>query len=201
MTKPVLTVSDDVLAALVNGITSLRDKALILVLAESGLRLGEVAGLDRTSIASKSHVLPDGTVRIIGRGQAVECKWRGKIRDFLVGPLAMAAIDEYLMTVRCDDNRAPMFLSADGGRLDSRSIGNIIRKLTNRLGLTAIHIYGLRYGLVLRLFKAGSSPCIIRGLLGYSRDRSFEEILPPTEDTLISEYLRAIASLPWYQKS
>ncbi len=64
MKKKITTIADDVLAVLVTGIPSLRDRALILVLAESGLRLGEIAELDRTSIASKSHVLPDGMVGV-----------------------------------------------------------------------------------------------------------------------------------------
>ena len=55
MTKHVLPISDDALAALVNGITSLRDKALVLILAESGLRSSEVVELNRASIAPQNH--------------------------------------------------------------------------------------------------------------------------------------------------
>jgi site-specific recombinase XerD len=191
-------IADDVLAVLANGITSLRDRALILVLAESGLRLGEIARLDRSSIASKSHVLPDGAVRIIGSGQAIESKWEGTVRDFFIGPLAMAALDEYLSKVRCDDREAPMFLSTHGRRLDSKAIQRVVQKLTDRLGLTRIQTYGFRYGLVLRLFNAGSSPCVVKRLLGYSLAGSFNEIMPPTQDTLVCDYLRAIGSFPWY---
>jgi site-specific recombinase XerC len=197
--KKITTITDDVLAALVTGTPSLRDRALILVLAESGLRLGEIAELDRTSIASKSHALTDGTVRIIGRGQVIESKCRGAVRDFFIGPFAMAAVDEYLRTVRCDDHEAAMFLSTDGRRLDSRAIQRIVRKLTDRLGLTPILTHGFRCGLVLRLFNAGSPPCGVKRLLGYSRAGSSDEIVPPTQDTLVCNYLRAIGSFPWYQ--
>jgi len=199
MKKKINTIADDVLGALATGTPSLRDRALILVLAESGLRLGEIAELDRTSIALESHVLSDGTVQIIGRGRVIESKWRGMVRDFFIGPFAMATLDEYLKTVRCDDHETPMFLSTDGRRLDSRVIQRVVRKLTDRLGLTPINTYGLRCGLVLRLFNAGSSPCVVKRLLGYSRYGPYKEILPPTQEELICHYLRAIGSFPWYQ--
>jgi integrase len=199
MTTSITAIADDVLAALVAGITSLRDRTIILVLAESGLRLGELAMLDRNSITTKSHGLADGKVRMIGRGQAIESKWSGTVRDFFIGPLAVASLIEYLSTVRCDDKETPMFLSTDGKRLDPKAIDRILRKSTDRLGLTPIRAHGFRQGLILRLFNAGSSYSIVKRLLRYSLPATSGEIVPPSQDTLISDYLRAIGSFPWYR--
>ena len=43
-------VGSDAMAKLVSGITDLRDKALVLLLIDTGLRTGEVTELDRDSI-------------------------------------------------------------------------------------------------------------------------------------------------------
>jgi integrase len=199
MKKQITTIADDVFTMLANGTTSLRDKALILVLAESGLRLGEIAELDRTSITSQRDTSPDGTARIFGRGQALESKSSGRGRDFLIGPYAIAALDAYLTTVRCDDNQAPMFLSTDGRRLDSRAIGNIVRKLIGRLGLEPFPAHGFRHSLVLRLYTAGLGASVLKTLLGYSNTMYSGDHAPLTQDTLLREYLRAIGSFPWYR--
>lgn len=201
MKRQITMIADDVFTTLANGTTSLRDRALALVLAESGLSLGEIAGLQRTSITSRCYVGADGIVQVFGRGQTHVPKWSGRTRDFLVGPLAMAALDAYLTTVPSDDNRAPMFHSIKGRRLDSRAVGNIVRKLIGGLGLAPIPASGFRHSLALRCVHAGLSTEVVKKLLGYSSTSRFENHVLLTQDAILREYFLVIGSFPWYRKS
>jgi integrase len=200
MTKHVLPISDDALAALVNGITSLRDKALVLILAESGLRSSEVVELNRASIAPQNHEFADGTVQTMGCGQAITSKTKGAVRDFFIDPIAMAALDAYLTAVRCDDIHAPMFLSTDAKRMNPPAVQRVVKRLILRLGLAPFPTHAFRVGLAWRFSNAGMSPSLLCKLLGYSGRELGKVLVRPTRDTLVGEYLRAIASFPWYQK-
>jgi site-specific recombinase XerD len=201
MTKNVLPIGDDVLAALVNGTSSLRDKALVLILAESGLRLREVVELNRTSIAPENHESADGTVHTLGCGQAITSKTTGAVRDFFIGPIAMATLDDYLTTVRCDDTQAPMFCSTDGKRMNPTTVQRVVQRSIMRLGLAPFPTHAFRVGLAWRFSKAGMSRCFLSKLLGYSDRELYKMLVWPTRDILIREYLCAIATFPWYQKS
>jgi integrase len=200
MTSHVLPISDDALAALANGIPSLRDKALILILAESGLRPSEVVELNRTSIAPQKHEFADGTLQTMGCGQATRCKTKGTVRDFFIGPIAMAALDAYLAALRCDDTQAPMFLSTEGERMNPRALRRVVQGSILRLGLASFPTHAFRVGLAWRFSDAGMPPSLFCKLLGYSGREFGKVLVRPTRDTLVGEYLRGIASFPWYQK-
>jgi integrase len=200
MTKHVDPISDHALAALVNGIPSLRDKALVLILAESGLRPGEVVELNRGSVAPQNHEFADGAVQTMGCGQTITSKTTTTVRDFFIGPIAMAALDAYLTAVRCDDAQAPMFLSTDGNRMNPPAVQRIVQRSILRLGLARFPTHAFRVGLAWRFSMAGMSPFLLCKLLGYSGPELGKVLVRPTRDTLVGEYLRAIASFPWYQK-
>lgn len=77
-------VDDHVLAALVEGITDKRDRAIVLLFLYSGLRLSELRQPNKDSIVSRKRTLPDGTVEYFGSGEVVG---KGeKRRQFIVGP-------------------------------------------------------------------------------------------------------------------
>ena len=200
MTKHALPIGDDVLAALVNGTSSLRDKALILILAESGLRSSEVVELNRTSITQENHESADGTVHTLGCGQAITSKTMGAVRDFFIGPIAMAALDAYLTTVRCDDTQAPMFCATDGKRMNSTAVQRVVQRSIMRLDMAPFPTHALRVGLAWRFSSAGMSPSSLRKLLGYSDRELYKMLVWPTRDILIREYLCAIATFPWYRQ-
>jgi len=58
-------VSQEVYLALVDGVVDVRDKAMLLVLTESGLRATKLALLDRDMITTGTYTLPDGSVGTI----------------------------------------------------------------------------------------------------------------------------------------
>jgi integrase/recombinase XerD len=97
------------------------EHALISLLALNGLRVSEAAGADIEHLGlERGH----RTLTITRKG--------GKVVTIPLAPRTARAID--LATgERCD---GPIFLTADGRRLDRHGAGRIVRKVTRRAGIT-----------------------------------------------------------------
>lgn len=133
-------------------------KALVLVGAYAGLRLGEAAGLTRASV----DVLRS---RIVVSSTAVEV--RGKVtlgndpkttRSKRVVPVArsvMRRLDEHLVCFVAPEADALMFVGPRGGPL-FRSFGRQVwHPAVKRAGLGAVTFHGLRHSFVAILVAAG----------------------------------------------
>ncbi len=119
-------VNDNELAKLVDGISDVRDRAIVLLFVYSGMRLDELYKTDKTTITLTKKKQPDGSSLYFGSGEVVG---KGnKRRTFLVGPKAMQAVATYLAQKRMKDDLAPLFLSSRGTRLSSRAIQQIVSK-------------------------------------------------------------------------
>jgi integrase/recombinase XerD len=99
-----------------------RNHAVITLLADLGLRVGEVVGLDLTDVgAERGH----RTVRFTGKG--------GKQRRrALTGPAA-AALDAYLAVRGTGDG--PLFRTSTGARIDRHSVFRLVRRLAREAGI------------------------------------------------------------------
>lgn len=99
-----------------------RTHAMIIVLADLGLRVGELVGLDVGDLGwERGH----RTVRFIGKG--------GKPRRRALTPGAAAALDVYL-TVRGDE-AGPLFVTSRGGRVDRHAVFRLVRRLAAEAGI------------------------------------------------------------------
>jgi site-specific recombinase XerC len=195
-----LSISNDGLAILANSNVSVRDRAIFMILAESGLRASELTELDRASILPQSCVIRNGQVQTCGHGKVKQGKYRCRVREFFLGPAAFAALEEYLAATLTDDIQQPMFCKRDGRRLQPWVIQKTIREMCVKLDQLPIGIHALRQSLALRFVDAGLSSHSLRRVLGYSDPGQSQVIMRPTRDILLRDYLRAIVSFPWYQK-
>jgi site-specific recombinase XerC len=112
-----LSISNDALAILANSNVSVRDRAIFMILAESGLRTSELTKLDRASILPQSCVIRNGQVQTCGHGKIKQGKYGCRVREFFVGPAAFAALEEYQAANLTYDIEQPMFYKRDGRRL------------------------------------------------------------------------------------
>ncbi|WP_250037554.1 tyrosine-type recombinase/integrase [Paractinoplanes maris] len=99
-----------------------RHHAVMTILADLGLRVGELVGLDLGDVGwERGH----RTVRFVGKG--------GKQRRRALTPAASAALDAYLQ-VRGDGD-GPLFMTSTGGRLDRHAVFRLLRRLAAEAGI------------------------------------------------------------------
>ncbi len=158
-------VEDDVLSTLVNGITDLRDKAIILLFIYSGLRLSELHDLNRDSIIPKVRTEANGKRTFLGYGEVVG---KGKKRrDIRVGARALIALSEYDQQ-RGDDTNPALFVSSRGTRLSCRTIQQILDKWCKQLNISHIHVHQLRHSFATRNVNAGMSLPVLQSFMGHA---------------------------------
>jgi site-specific recombinase XerD len=173
-------VSQEVYATLVNGIDDPRDKAIILVLMESGLRATELVLLDRDMITTGTHTLPDGSVETIGIGSVPSPKL-GQERQFFLSARAVKAVCDYLATKRTDDASCVIFANRHGGRLGAALIRDILSSWCDRLGIERFGVREFRRSLAARLCEGGCDLRAIKSALGYAKTEALIDILPPLD--------------------
>jgi site-specific recombinase XerD len=173
-------VSQDIYDALVNGIDDLRDKAIILVLMESGLRASELILLDRNMITIGTHEVPDGSVETIATGTVPSLKGGGE-RKFFLSARAVKAICDYLAAKRNDDTSPVLFSNRHGGRLGAPLIRHTLSNWCDRLGIERFGLHEFRRSLAARLCENGCDLRAIKSALGYVKSESLIDVLPPLD--------------------
>lgn len=113
-------------AAREQGPTAERSRAIVALLADLGLRVGEVVALDLGDLGyERGH----RTIRFIGKG--------GKPRRRALTPGASSALDAYLGVRDADGEDGPLFVTARGGRVDRHAVFRLVRRLAREAGVPA----------------------------------------------------------------
>ncbi|MFF0155045.1 tyrosine-type recombinase/integrase [Micromonospora sp. NPDC005203] len=114
------------------GPTALRNRAAIALLADLGLRVGELISLDLTDLGTeRGH----RSVRFVGKG--------GKQRRRALTPGSGYAVDAYLAQraaatgVPVPQLTGPLLVTASGARLDRHSVFRMVRRLARAAGIPA----------------------------------------------------------------
>jgi integrase/recombinase XerD len=99
-----------------------RNRAVMTMLADLGLRVGELVGLDLADVGwERGH----RTVRFVGKG--------GRPRRRVLTPGAAAALDDYL-PVR-GTQEGPLFVTSSGARIDRHAVFRLVRRLAAEAGI------------------------------------------------------------------
>jgi site-specific recombinase XerD len=179
-------VDDAVLAALVDGITDIRDRAIVLLFLYTGLRLSELRQLDKTTITLRRRSMPDGSSQYFGSGEVLG---KGsKRRSFLVGPKAMEAVATYVAQQRMQDDLPALFLSSRKKRLSSRAIQQIVDKWCDRLGIPHVHVHQFRHSFATRNVNAGMSAAVLQELMGHASLTTTQRYFHMKPERLSREY-------------
>jgi len=132
-----------------------RDRAMLETLYGSGLRAAELVGLDVGDVD-----FANDTLKVLGKG--------GKERILPLGRHEAEAIREYLAR-REQRDAGPLFLNSRGGRLTTRSVQNIVRRLLSRVaGASATNPHALRHAFATHLLERGADLKAVQELLGHS---------------------------------
>jgi integrase/recombinase XerD len=149
---PVLTSTD--LKAVIDACESKRDKALILFMADTGLRRAEVCSLNWDDIDIKSGVV------VLEKG-----KWC-KPRSVMIGIKTRKVLLDYRREMNPSADSA-LFQVSNGKRLSPMGLRSVILRLSKKTG---IHFtpHALRRTFATLALRAGMNPLHLQGLLGHS---------------------------------
>ncbi len=144
-----------------NAITA-RDKAVMELFYSSGLRLGELVGLDLPQLD-----LADRTVRVLGKG--------GKTRIVPVGSRAVESLRAWLplraailMSSQCEAEPA-VFVGPGGRRLGKRSVQARVALWARRQGLPMhVHPHMFRHSFATHLLESSGNLRAVQELLGHA---------------------------------
>jgi len=137
---------------------TLRDRAMLELFYSSGLRLGELVGLNLGDVDAS-----DRTVRVLGKGS--------KTRVVPVGRHALAALRDWL-AVRGDLARPAelaLFLGPKGTRVSPRMVQKRVNEWARRQGTpTSVHPHMLRHSFATHLLESSGNLRAVQELLGHA---------------------------------
>lgn len=135
-----------------------RDRALLELMYSAGLRVSELVGINLDDLD-----LAAGTVLVRGKGN--------KHRMALFGTTCRAAIMGYQESERpsvFDATPMPLFVNAQGKRLSTRTVQNVIKRWAAQAGLpTEVSPHTLRHSFATHLLDGGADLKTVQQLLGH----------------------------------
>ena len=165
--KPYDVLDDAELAKLLSAATSARDRALIGILAGSGLRISEALGLDVTDIKPRNGT-PHGALWIRqGKGQ----------KDRVVPMTASVSTSVNALADELQRKEGPLFVASlkvthktKVARMSAWGATKVLRGMLERAGITRqISPHSLRHTCAIRLLHAtNSNVAQVKRLLGHS---------------------------------
>ncbi len=151
-----------------------RDRAILELLYATGLRVGELCGLDRADLDGFQR-----TVRVLGKGN--------KERIVPVGEQALRALGAYLAVRAAGDG--PLFQNRRGGRLTVRSVHRIVTARARRAGIARpVSPHTLRHTFATHMLDQGADLRLVQDLLGHSRLSTTQKYTHVTDDRLMKVY-------------
>ncbi len=146
-----------------------RDSAMVELLYGSGLRVGELIGLDMVaSVKARGWVdLASAEANVLGKG--------GKRRTVPVGAQALTALQHWLLlrmtapSLRQTADQFALFIGRNGTRLTAQSIWLRLRRRSLQAGLAApVHPHMLRHSFASHLLQSSSDLRAVQELLGHA---------------------------------
>lgn len=141
------------------GFEQRRDKAILLLLADTGLRRAECASLKLSNIDLDAD---PPSVQVVGKG--------GKERRAYFRETTASVIDRYIQAERSKHRLAsqPQLWLGRAGPLTGVGIGDVVKRRARQAGLDGIHAHLLRHRMAHRAKAANMSDESIMSILGHS---------------------------------
>ena len=163
--------------------TGLRDVAMLELLYATGIRVGELVGLDVDDLDGERHGRPGlrqgpqgavGALRAAGRAGARALAVRGSPQ------------------LRVDGAGGALFLGARGRRIDQRAVRTLVhRRIADVPGAPDIGPHGLRHTAATHLLEGGADLRSVQELLGHASLATTQLYTHVTTDRLRRAYQQA----------
>ncbi|OHQ53404.1 recombinase XerC [Corynebacterium sp. HMSC070H05] len=136
-----------------------RDRAMLELLYATGMRVGELTGLNLSDID-----LARGLARVTGKGN--------KQRVVPFGREATLALNEWLEFGRSElaNGKAgdAVFVGSRGGRIDQRQVRRVVERAGQRAGVSDISPHTLRHTAATHMLEGGADLRVVQEMLGHS---------------------------------
>jgi site-specific recombinase XerD len=155
-----------------------RDRALLVLFAETGLRAAEMCALD------VGDVDPDACVLLVRRGKG------GAGRRVHFSPGAAAVLDRWLRVRRMIVARpaeGPLWTSRAGRRLSYNGMAGALKARAEAAGVAGFHIHRLRHTAAVRWLRAGGSETGLRAHCGWSSNTMVGHYVKAASEALAGE--------------
>ncbi|HEY9357163.1 MAG TPA: tyrosine recombinase XerC [Arthrobacter sp.] len=162
---------------------AVRNRAMVELLYATGLRVGELAGMDIDDLNPDRR-----TLRVIGKGN--------KERTVPYGVPAAVAVDDWLRRGRprlAREGSGPaLFLGSRGNRVDQRQVRAVVKDLFEALGDTsATGPHALRHSAATHLLDGGADLRAVQEILGHSSLATTQIYTHVSVDRLRNSYQQA----------
>ena len=143
-----------------NSPSHVRDLAILELLYATGIRVGELVGLDIHDLDQSRR-----TIRVMGKGS--------KERVVPFGAIADGTISSYLASARpalaTDQSGAALFLGQRGKRIDQRVVRAMVHEVLSSLeGMPDLGPHGLRHSAATHLIEGGADIRAVQEILGHA---------------------------------
>jgi len=162
---------------------AVRNRAMVELLYATGLRVGELAGMDVDDLNPDRR-----TLRVIGKGN--------KERTVPYGVPAAIAVDDWLRRGRpllaTERSGAALFVGSRGNRVDQRQVRAVVKDLFDALGDTsATGPHALRHSAATHLLDGGADLRAVQEILGHSSLATTQIYTHVSVDRLRKSYQQA----------
>ena len=159
------------------GALHLRNRAILELMYGAGLRVSEVAALDRQDVDLEQRL-----VRVRqGKGR--------KERLVPFGPPAVAAVQDWLAVAPAD--RAALFTTVRHNRCTVRTLHRIVRDAGRQHGLPGVHPHMLRHSCATHLLGGGADLRAIQEQLGHATLSTTQRYAHVSLEAMIDVYRSA----------
>jgi site-specific recombinase XerD len=151
--------------------TTLRNRALIMLLWHTGLRISEACGLNFGDLALTART---GAV-------TVRCGKGMKTRSVPINSELREVLQSYIAKNTARADHEPLFVSQKKSRLSIPSIDRIVRKIGASANIE-LSAHDLRHSFISSLIRSGADVVIVAELSGHSRLETVRRYSMPTEE-------------------
>ena len=155
----------------------LRDYALILFLADTGLRISEATSLKINGIDWAAN-----SATVLGKGR--------KERRVAFGQTAHKVLMAWVQRRASDNSTDWLWINRFGGKMTSASFQQRLKKLTQKLGIAADRLspHALRHFFALSFLKNGGDVMALQKLLGHASLDMVRNYVNMTDDDVMAKH-------------
>jgi integrase/recombinase XerD len=156
-------------------VCNVKEKAVILLLADTGIRRQEASNLNWSDLQ-----MTNGLLRIV-RGKG------GKARSVVVGATTRRALLAYRRTFPAITDTTPLLMSQRGGRLTGNGLRELLLRVSVKTGIK-LSPHALRRTFVILSLRAGMDVLHLQALLGHASLDMVQYYAQMVDDDLLESH-------------